>query len=83
MGRIIYIVVRAQLGRFFFAGKSGYGRSFAAVICHLQLAECTEELDVHLVLALCTEGEARCKTMEDEDGLAFFRQVRETLEGAA
>ena len=51
------------------------------VISHLQLAECTEELDRDGVLALCVEGEVRCKTMEDEDGLAFFRQVRETLEG--
>jgi hypothetical protein len=49
------------------------------VISHLVLAERTGELDVDRVLALCQEGEALCGLMEDQERLAFFRQVRQPL----
>ena len=39
------------------------------------------ELDVERVLALCSDGEALCGPMEDKEGLAFYRQVRQALEG--
>jgi hypothetical protein len=51
------------------------------VISHLQLAEHTGELDRARVLALCREGEALCGPMEDQEGLAFFRRVRQQLQG--
>jgi len=48
---------------------------------HWMLAQRTGELDAERVLALCREGEALCGPMEDEEGLAFYRQVRQALEG--
>ena len=51
------------------------------VSCHLALAEHTGDLDRTRVLGLCGEGEALCGPMEDQTRLAFFRQVREQLEG--
>ena len=37
-------------------------------------------LDRARVLALCQEVEALCESMEDKDGLAFFRQARQQLQ---
>jgi hypothetical protein len=52
-----------------------------AVRRHVELAQQTGELDRAHVLALCQEGEALCEKMEDHQRLAFFRQVRQQLEG--
>ena len=49
------------------------------VVCHWMLAQRTGELDAERVLALCREGEALCRPMQDEEGLAFYRQVRRAL----
>ncbi|MEE9616961.1 MAG: hypothetical protein V3T90_08140, partial [Anaerolineae bacterium] len=51
------------------------------VILHLELVQHTGELDRTRVLALCQEGEALCGPMEDTERLAFFRQVRQQLQG--
>jgi len=51
------------------------------VTCRLMLAQRTGELDRTHLLALCREGEALCEAMEDKEGLAFFRQVRQQLTG--
>ena len=51
------------------------------VACYLELFECTGELDRTRVLALCQEREALCGPMEDKECLAFFRQVRQQLQG--
>ncbi len=51
------------------------------VICHLMLAQHAGQLDRAHALALCREGEALCGPMEDQERLAFFRQVRQQLEG--
>ena len=54
---------------------------YYAVHSHLELAQHTDELDHARVLVLCREGEALCEKMEDRQRLAFFRQVRQQLEG--
>jgi hypothetical protein len=51
-----------------------------AIRRHVELAQHTGELDRDRVLALCQEGEALCGPMEDQEGLAFFRQVRQQLQ---
>jgi tetratricopeptide (TPR) repeat protein len=50
-----------------------------AVRRHIELARHTGDLDHARVLALCEEGEALCGPMEDQERLAFFRQVRQQL----
>jgi len=50
------------------------------VIFHLEMTERTGELDRARVQALCQEGEALCGPMEDQEGLAFFRRVRQQLQ---
>ena len=51
-----------------------------AVRRHMELAQHAGQLDRARVLALCREGEALCGPMEDQERLAFFRQVRQQLE---
>jgi len=51
-----------------------------AVRSHMELAQHAGQLDRARVLALCQEGETLCGPMEDQERLAFFRQVRQQLE---
>jgi hypothetical protein len=47
---------------------------------HLELAQHTGKLDHARVLTLCQEGEALCGPMGNQEGLDFFRQVRQQLQ---
>jgi hypothetical protein len=64
------------------AGTRDMARAlYYEISCYSALAEHPGDLDRARVLALCREGESLCGPMEDREGLAFFRQAREQLEG--
>jgi tetratricopeptide (TPR) repeat protein len=50
------------------------------IMTRLELTEQSRRLDSGPLLALCREGEALCGQMEDEEGLAFIRPIRQYLE---